>query len=179
MAKRRPPSDVRRQVLMEAGYRCGVPTCRNILALEAHHIVHVSEDGGDTPDNLIALCGFCHDLYHKGEITREAIRYWKGILAALNHAFDRESIDLLLFLRQPHPRLVISGDGVLKFSRLIAAGLASYRIFVFGSTGGLAGSFTAMYEVRLTPKGEMLVDAWLAGDRTAVENTLAQSHNSQ
>jgi hypothetical protein len=25
------PDDIKRQVLIEAGYRCGVPTCRNIL----------------------------------------------------------------------------------------------------------------------------------------------------
>lgn len=37
--------EVRRQVLIEAGYRCGVPTCRNILAIDLHHMEPVNEGG--------------------------------------------------------------------------------------------------------------------------------------
>jgi hypothetical protein len=32
-------------VLTEAGYRCSVPTCRGILALDLHHVVPVPADG--------------------------------------------------------------------------------------------------------------------------------------
>jgi len=152
---------------MEAGYRCAVPTCRNILALDLHHIVQVSEEGGNEPANLIALCGVCHDLYNRGEITKDAIRSWKGMLVALNYAFDRESIDNLLFLHTLSPRqLLISGDGVLRFSRIIAAGLASFNLFM--QNGPLL-----LYDVQLTLKGRMLIDAWFKGDRIAVENALA------
>lgn len=79
-------------LLMEAGYRCGNPRCPVILVvhiLEDHHIVHVSDGGGNQPSNLLALCPNCHTLYHHGQINREAIRHWKGLLLALNHAFDR------------------------------------------------------------------------------------------
>jgi hypothetical protein len=31
-------------------------------------------------------------------IPNDAIRHWKGILHALNHAFSKESMDLLIFL---------------------------------------------------------------------------------
>jgi len=167
------PIATRRQVLMEAGYRCAVPTCRNILAIDLHHIVQVSEDGGDDPANLIALCGLCHDLYHRGEITRDAIRNWKGMLIALNYAFDRESIDNLLFLhRLPPNQLWISGDGVLKFSQLLAAGLAEFSLKM--KNGPLL-----LYEVQLTPKGRLLVDAWFKGNRVEVENALARSDSLQ
>lgn len=47
---------VQRQVLMEAGYRCAVPTCRNILAIDLHHIVQVSIGGGNDLANLLARC---------------------------------------------------------------------------------------------------------------------------
>ena len=51
MSKSRPrerdklPVNTRVMVLAEAGYRCAVPTCRNILALDMHHIWEVS--GGE------------------------------------------------------------------------------------------------------------------------------------
>ena len=47
---------------------------------------------------------------------------------ALNRAFDRQTIDDLLFLHKMHNSgsLESSADGVLKFSRLMAAGLATF-----------------------------------------------------
>src|SRR4051812_29981280 len=57
-------------VLTESGYRCAVPTCRNILALDMHHIWEVSAGGTDDPSNLIALCPNCHNLYHRGTSAR-------------------------------------------------------------------------------------------------------------
>src|SRR5947209_2578255 len=92
------PQLVRQQVLMEAGYKCGNPACRNILTLELHHILWVKDDGGDEPSNLLALCGYCHDQHTHGHIPHAAIRHWKGMLLALNHAFDLASMDLLLYL---------------------------------------------------------------------------------
>jgi hypothetical protein len=49
------PSSITVAVLTEAGYRCAVPTCRNILAVDLHHIVEVSEGGSDEVSNLIDL----------------------------------------------------------------------------------------------------------------------------
>jgi hypothetical protein len=47
------PPRLRLDMLIEAGYRCAVPTCRTILTLELHHIDPVREDGMNVPDNLI------------------------------------------------------------------------------------------------------------------------------
>jgi HNH endonuclease len=154
------------QVLTESGYRCAVPTCRTILAIDLHHIVEVSEDGSDDPANLLALCPTCHALYHRGTISQESVYLWKGVLVALSRAFDVEALDDLLFLSTIQPnQLGVSGDGVLKFSRLIAASLATFHLLI--QNGPLV-----MYEVRLTLKGQMLVDAWKAGNREAVANAL-------
>jgi hypothetical protein len=157
-------------ILTEAGYRCAVPTCRNILAIDLHHIVEVSERGGDDVANLIALCPTCHALFHRGVISREAIYSWKSILVSLSQAFDREAIDDLLFLDGLNPHeLIISGDGVLKFSRLIAANLAEMHarkpIFY-----GLY-----LYEVTISSKGKMLIDAWKSGNRAAVAKALGET----
>src|ERR1700722_5040761 len=92
------PLKTRLIVLTESGYRCAVPTCRNILALDMHHISEVSAGGGDDPSNLIALCPTCHALYHRGTISAEAIYAYKAMLVAISRAFDLEAVDLLLFL---------------------------------------------------------------------------------
>ena len=120
------PLQTRVIVLTESGYRCAVPTCRNILALDMHHIWEVSGGGSDDPSNLIALCPTCHALYHRGTIKAESIYVYKSMLIAITRAFDVEAIDRLLFLESCKKNfLVVSGDGLLYFSRLIVAGLAT------------------------------------------------------
>jgi hypothetical protein len=158
--------DVRTQVLTEAGYRCAVPTCRQILALDIHHLVQVSEGGGNEPANLIALCPSCHALHHRGVIAIDSLRVWKGMLVSLSQAFDTQAIDDLVFLSKLRPReLGISGDGVLRYSRLVAAGLAGFRLI--SQNGPLV-----LYEVFLTPKGAALVDSWKEGNMAALTTSL-------
>ncbi|MBI4509954.1 MAG: HNH endonuclease [Deltaproteobacteria bacterium] len=164
--------EVKMAVLTEAGFRCGVPTCRTILAIDLHHMVRVSEGGPDEQTNLLALCPTCHALFHRGVISREAIYSWKGILVALNQAFDKHAVDDLLFLEKLRPgELAVSGDGVLRFSRLIAADLAAFRLLM--QNGPLV-----LYEVGVTEKGKLLVDAWKEGDRESVSNALASGVES-
>src|SRR5438445_13450748 len=115
----------RSAVLTESGYRCAVPNCRGILAMDLHHIWEVQDGGNDDPSNLIALCPTCHALYHRGTISSESIFVYKSMLVAISRAFDVEAIDRLLFLDGcKKDFLVVSGDGLLHFGRLIAAGLA-------------------------------------------------------
>lgn len=160
------PIDIKTAVLTEAGYRCAVPTCRCILAIDIHHIVEVSESGDNEPSNLLALCPTCHALLHRGTIRQESIRAWKTTLMALSHAFDHETVDHLLFLHQTKAGdLGISGDGVLRFSRLITAGLADYKLIV--RNGPLL-----LYQVSLTPKGQLLLDAWKSGNADSVRAAL-------
>jgi hypothetical protein len=155
-------------MLIEAGYRCAVPTCRTILTIELHHIDPVREDGQNTPDNLIALCSNCHTMLEKGIIAREAINVYKTMLVALSQAFDKESISNLLFLKviatDPLP---ISGDGVLKFSHLIASGLVEFKphtpVNVYPRT---------LFEVSVTPKGNRIIDAWYSGSMKQVKQAL-------
>jgi hypothetical protein len=163
MAHKSLPLSVQREVLIEAGYRCAVPTCRNILALDLHHIIEVREGGPSEPWNLIALCANCHALYTRGHITREGVNSWKTMLVALNHAFDQVSISNLLFLKVIEDRtLEVSGDGVLKFSHLIGSGLAT-----FGAS--TRHGLLVLYRVSLTDRGRRILEAWFSGDRRQVE----------
>jgi len=150
---------VKLDVLTEAGYQCAVPTCRTILSLDIHHIDQVSEGGGNELTNLIALCPTHHDMYHKKLISKDSIYAWKLMLVSLSRAFDTNTVDDLLFLKQtPSSDLQVSGDGVLKFSRLIGSGLAEFKI-------KMQNGPIVLYEVKLTPKGALLVDAWVTGNR--------------
>jgi hypothetical protein len=162
------PQEIVLQVLTEAGYWCAVPTCRTILALDLHHIEEVAEGGGNDLGNLLALCPTCHALYTRHTISRDSIYAWKLILVSLNHAFDSNAVDDLLFLKEPSTAtLSVSGDGVLKFSRLIAAKLAEFTLVM--QNGPLV-----LYRVKLTPKGERLIDAWITGNRKDVTAALGQ-----
>jgi hypothetical protein len=153
-------------VLTEAGYRCAVPTCRTILAIDLHHMVEVSDGGPNEVGNLLALCPTCHALFHRGVVARESIYTWKSVLVSLSQAFDSAALDQLLFLNRPEVAdLRVSGDGVLQFSRLIAAGLVTFRLFI--QNGPLI-----LYQVMLTDRGRSLVAAWSLGDRLALARVL-------
>lgn len=171
MARKAIKLAVRTQVLTEAGYRCAVPTCRNILALDLHHIVEVAEHGGDTPDNLLALCALCHALYTRGTIAPEAIHAYKTILVGLSRAFDQEAIDNLLFIKKIAQRdqsLVFTSDSLLRFARLIAADLV-------GFSHGHNVEHTVIrygYSLSLTEKGQRIIDAWFSGSRGDVQRAL-------
>jgi hypothetical protein len=166
-SKRKPiPLDVKVAVLTEAGYRCAVPTCRGILALNLHHMDRVSDGGGDIAENLLPLCPTCHTLHHNGTIKKESIYTWKSVLVSLTRAFDVTALDQLIFLnKRGVTKLRVSGDGVLSFARLIAAGLATFECK--GQNGPLL-----IYSVNLTTSGKQLVSAWSSGNREAVKKVL-------
>jgi|ERR1019366_1950426 hypothetical protein len=207
MPRTKIPSNTIRDVLTEAGYRCAVPTCRNILAIDLHHIVEVKDEGKNELSNLLALCPTCHALYTRGTISKESINAWKTMLVALSHAFDQESISNLLFLKviaedfyksisnykgeiqelkeyrkanrtsyalnlnneiRDLNMLLVSGDGVLKFSHLIASKLATYYTASVTNNGPL-------YIVELTTSGQKIVNAWFSGNREQVKEALQDS----
>jgi len=161
------PLRTRVVVLTESGYRCAVPTCRGILALDMHHIWEVSAGGSDDSANLIALCPTCHALYHRGTIQQESIYVYKAMLTAITRAFDLEGIDRLLFLESCAPDfLVVTGDGLLHFGRLIAAGLASSELKANNNWQ------IVTYAVNISEKGRQIVEAWKAGDRARLRQVL-------
>jgi hypothetical protein len=165
--RERLPLETKVLVLTESGYRCAVPTCRNILALDMHHMWEVSAGGTDDPSNLIALCPTCHALYHRGTIRQESVYAYKSMLVAITRAFDVAAIDHLLFLEScKKDFLVVSGDGLLHFGRLIAAGLASVQ------QKANNGWQIVTYAVNISDKGRHLIGAWKAGDRPRLRQVL-------
>lgn len=91
MADRPPiPAELRRQVLIEAGHRCAIHTCRHI-DVDVHHIVPWAQRPEHRFDNLIALCPNCHRQAERGDIDRKSLRLYKARLAA---AFRFQEVNL-------------------------------------------------------------------------------------
>jgi 5-methylcytosine-specific restriction endonuclease McrA len=78
------PAAVKRAVLVEAGHRCAIPTCR-ATTTEIAHIIPWSETQDNSFENLIALCPNCHTRYDvTKEIDRKAMVMYKQNLGLLN-----------------------------------------------------------------------------------------------
>ena len=175
MAKRKNiPLSIKQELLIEAGYRCSVPTCRTILAIDLHHIIEVADGGGNERSNLLALCPTCHALFHRNVISKEAIRVWKAVIVSLNEGFDREAKDKLLFLSMENRPERYSSDGILHFTSLIAAGLAKcgrprIETHAFSPVADLSKT---TWPIELTERGKLLVEAWQKGDPEALKEAL-------
>jgi hypothetical protein len=170
-SKTKIPRVVREEVLIEAGYRCAVPTCRTVIPVHLHHIAEVSEGGGNLASNLIVLCPTCHGLYHNGQISKEAVRVYKNVLVALNQGVGKAAIDDLLFLHRHSP--LLSWDGVLRFASLIVAGLVRVEENVIVSPMGHRSPQYIGHRVHLSDKGKLLVEAWETGDDAAIQDALS------
>ena len=98
-ASQRPPipADLRRRVLVEAGHRCAIPTCRYI-EVDVHHIVPWAQCKSHDYPNLIALCPNCHRRADKGEIDRKSLRLYKLNLRYVHDKFSQLEMDLLFDL---------------------------------------------------------------------------------
>ena len=171
MARTKIPDHTRTLTLLEAGYKCANPVCRHILTLELHHIVWVKDGGPNDPENLLALCPNCHSLHTYGHIPEAAIKNWKNLLVALNST-NQGTADLLLLIAAEEerfdssddspkgvpPRFRFTGDGLPVLSGLITSGLLeiSKRYSGASAWGGGMPSF----EVQLTEKGMLFVEAW-------------------
>lgn len=98
MAKRPDiPAELRRKVLIEAGHRCAIPTCRH-MDVEVHHIIPWEKCQKHEYENLIALCPNCHRRAGKKEIDVKSLRIYKGKLRTAHDTFSRFEVDFLFEL---------------------------------------------------------------------------------
>ena len=90
-------ADLKRRILVEAGYRCAIPTCRHIDT-EIHHIVPWEKCKKHEYDNLIALCPNCHKRADEEEIDRKSLRLYKENLRFIHDKFSQLEVDTLFEL---------------------------------------------------------------------------------
>lgn len=105
------PAEVRRAVLVEAGHRCAIPTCR-ATTTEIAHIVAWSESADNSFENLIALCPNCHTRFdQKREIDRQSMKMYKHNLGILNHRYGEFERRLFEVLAKTGERIFVVGAG--------------------------------------------------------------------
>jgi len=173
-------SDIKLLVLLESGYKCGSPTCRNVLTLQLHHIVWVRDGGGNEPENLLPLCGHCHDLHTAGHIPDAAIRVWKSAISALN-SVHRGAADSLLHLERMS-RLSVRGNSfysngdLLLVAPLINAGLV--RAVPWEINALVMMTPFGTFELALTERGIDFVEAWRAGNEHSFDGAVQQQNRT-
>jgi hypothetical protein len=80
------PTNIKREVKVEAGHQCSIKDCNEHTYLEIHHINEDRED--NRKENLILLCGKHHKMAHSGIIDKKALRSYKEILKARSNSND-------------------------------------------------------------------------------------------
>jgi hypothetical protein len=136
------PTAIRRAVLVEAGHRCAIPTCR-ATTTEIAHIVPWAESQDNSFENLIAFCPNCHTRFdQKKEIDRLAVKMYKQNLGILNNRygeFERRLFEVLaksgerVFVLGPAGDLLVANavkDGFFEDKKVEGMGL-----YVQGSNG--------------------------------------------
>lgn len=153
---------VKRDVLVEAGHRCAIPTCHH-TTIETAHIIPIKKGGKDTFDNLIALCPNCHTRYDKNEIDRKAMRQYKANLSILNGRYgDLEQRVLRYFADNPSEDTIRFPDSFeillsyLQEDNLIEE-IHRQRAMVIEPT-----LIPSSVVYRITPKGREFVEKWIS-----------------
>ena len=88
MTSKRPriSAEIKRIVLLEAGHRCAIPTCRTPVT-EIAHIDPFRKVRKHEAQNLIALCPTCHTLFDQGVIERLSVKNFldNGLICESEH----------------------------------------------------------------------------------------------
>jgi HNH endonuclease len=162
-AEHRPDISIalKREVLVEAGHRCAIPTCRQI-PVEIAHIVPWKTVKDHTFENLIALCPTCHTRYDAKQIDRPSMRQYKANLSVLNSRYGDLERRVLLHFAEDSARqsIYLPGGLALLLMYLIRDRLLEKRPNLSLAIGG--GAFLATEQYVLTEAGREFVKRWLA-----------------
>jgi hypothetical protein len=162
------PAEIKRRILIEAGYRCAVPTCRFPITENAH-IISWADSKEHSYENLIALCPNCHTMYDSGKIERAAIIAYKKKLLFLNEVYSRFELDVLDHLKT-HKRALIPGELLVK--RLLEEGIVRHEEKIMIQGFGDGEDILGIFSVVLTDKGKRLLDDWARVDESLTHDQL-------
>lgn len=115
--------------MIDAGWRCSIPTCGTTSALEIDHIEEWSKVREHKYENLIVLCPTHHAMKQAGSRPRElnvtALKIIKQNQIALSGRYgDVERRVLEYFVRDPDTtEVVLPGDFDILLMHLLDAGL--------------------------------------------------------
>ncbi len=147
------PAELRRRVLVEAGHRCAIPTCRYIEA-DIHHIVPWAQCHAHDYHNLIALCPNCHRRADRGEIDRKSLLLYKANLRFTHDRFSQLEVDVLfdLYGEPPGSKGQWPPFMHIMLRRIIEAGLVRITANPIGAAHFMGMQVSPDF-IELTPKG--------------------------
>jgi hypothetical protein len=151
------PAELKRRILVEAGHRCAIPTCRHPTT-EIAHIIPYAQIKEHQYHNLIALCPNCHTRYDRGEIDRRSMLVYKRKIAFLSDRYSRFELNALDYLRAKD-RIVI--HGVLIVKNLLDDGLIEniQTVTAYDYEDGSPDE-TLDFVAVLTEKGKQFLADW-------------------
>jgi hypothetical protein len=157
------PAGLRRDVEMEAGHRCAIPTCRN-TPIEVAHIDSWAKVQEHTFGNLIALCPTCHTRYDRGDIDRQSMLRYKTNLSDLNGRYgDVERRVLQIFADNPDVGFIDQPGGLQLFYLYLMRD--GYLVCTGLSPGATQIQGMNTYErYVLTPEGRAFIQRWLSAE---------------
>ena len=156
------PSEIRRRVLVEAGHRCAIPTCRQPTT-EIAHIKPWNKVKKHEYENLICLCPNCHTRAERGEIDRKSLRIYKRILQMLTDKYDRFELNVLNELRLGN-RVILAGNMLLLIKNILDEELVTVdsHVDVGGVTYNVSiGGIPINVKIVLTDMGKQFIDEWI------------------
>lgn len=152
---------------MEAGHRCAIPTCRN-HPVQIDHIDDWSRVAEHRFDNLLALCGVCHDRKGNGpgQIDRKSLIGYKGNLGTVTRLYsDMERRILEDFAQRRHDGKPF---GEIELPYLMDFMVAHLRrdglLHIVRQSVGIVFAGESPTGYALTEAGEAFVDAMLAAE---------------
>lgn len=161
------PTEIRRQVLVEAGHACAIPTCQ-YPATQFAHIEPFSEVKRHDANNIIALCPNHHDQYdNKKTIDRKSMWAYKLKLQFLNKRYTKYEMRLLSVLAE---KPVVLAAGEIQVMGLLRDELVKNAKTLLTNTLAITDNKTrkvvfedvavAYFAAQLTEKGRKFVEAW-------------------
>lgn len=153
------PTALKRQVLVESGHRCAIPTCRQ-TPVELAHIVPWATCKEHAFDNLIALCPTCHTRFDRGDMDRKAMFNYKHNLGVLNSRYgDFEQRVLKVFADNPQINQIWLPGGLdIMLMYLLQDGLL---VFTGQDSGVIMNDMPSQKLYALTTKGREFINKWL------------------
>jgi hypothetical protein len=149
------PAELRRRVLVEAGHRCAIPTCRYI-EVDVHHITPWTNCQNHEYENLIALCPNCHRRAGRGEIDRKSLHIYKANLRFAHDKFSQFEVDVLFEAYRAEGNFV----PLPAYSRLLVKRLLDAEYIALSQDGTVArisGFQFTPEKVVITTKGRQFV----------------------
>ncbi len=150
------PSELKRRILIEAGHRCAIPTCRHPTT-EIAHITPYSKVMKHEYSNLIALCPNCHRRFDNGEIDRKSMQIYKKKLTFLTDRYSRLELNVLDHLRNNKRTIV---HGYLSVKNLMDEKLIQEEEVIANHEFDDGSEEDIFFSVILTEKGQEFLKNW-------------------